>query len=377
MALVNLDLDKKTRDMITFYFREYYKNYAVFDIPQINRREFGVGFSKKINARHLSFQTTEEFRKYLVTNVPFYVSHSAAYYEFPEARPIEKKHWLGADLIFDMDLAGGKYELYSNFEKIHDEVIRLVNDFLSNDFGIAKQYIFPVFSGSKGFHVHIRDKRFRLLGSNERREIVDYISGIGFSYLSLMNVEKIGRLQKITGPKPKDGGYPGRFARRTIEILKNNPKNILQRYYTKIKGKELVETIIRGINRGNWSFLPGREPLKLLKPVADHIAIKSIPLDASVSYDIRRLIRVPNSIHGGSGFIAKMIDIDKLESFNPFINAKMPNRSNWKIEFIEDVPSVKTEQDIEIGGYKKGQRLEMKDNEAVFYILKGSAKIIG
>jgi len=365
-------MEIKRNNKINKYLREYYTKYAKFDIPSINMREFGVGWKKKIEARHISFDTTDSFRSYMVTNVPMYVSYSGAYYEFPNAKPIERKNWLGADLIFDMDLPGGKYELYSKFGKIHDELVRLVKDFLINDFGINMSDIVPVFSGSKGFHVHVRSNKFKSLGSGERREIVDYISGIGFSYTSFMLVEKIGRSLKITGPHPNDGGYPGRFARMVVHILKTKPETILSKRYTK---PEKIGQIVRGIERGNWSFFPGKEPLNLLKPAADEVPISSIPLDASVSYDIKRLIRVPNSIHGGSGFVAAIIDKNKLESFSPFTNARMPNFEKWTIKFEEGVPKIESEH-VVIGGYKKGQTVKMPDNEAIFYVLKGSAVIL-
>lgn len=354
------------------YIRTYYKDYAKFDIPSINMREFGVGWKKKIEARHISFDTTDAFRSYMVTNIPMYVSYSAAYYEFPSARPIERKNWTCADLIFDLDLPGEKYGLYDDFEKIHYDVVRLVNDFLINDFGISENGIVPVFSGNKGFHVHVRSDKFKSLGSEERREIVDYISGIGFSYTSFMIIEKIGRSLKITGPNTKDGGYPGRFARTVVNILRTKPEIILKKKRTK---KEKIEQIIKGIERGNWSFFPGKEPLNLLKPAAEDVPIKSIPLDAGVSYDIKRLIRVPNSIHGGSGLVATIIDRKKLESFNPFIDARMPHIDDWTIKFKEDVPKIQTEG-VTIGGYNKGQTIKMNDNEAIFYVLKDSATVL-
>jgi len=363
------------KNKVREYIRGYYKDKMIISVPSINRREFGVGFRKKIEARHISFETTDAFRSYLVTNTPMYVSYSVAYYEFPEARPIEKKKWLGADLIFDMDLSGGKYDIYTKFSQIHDEVVRLVKDFLVNDFGIDIGDITSVFSGSKGFHVHVRNDKFKSLGSEERREIVDYISGIGFSHTSFMTSEKIGRLQRISGPTPNDGGYPGRFARMTIKTLSENPKVILGNRYSKEKIDTMANQIIKGISRGNWSFIPGKNPIKTLEPVAKNIPITSIPLDASVSYDIKRLIRVPNSIHGGSGLIATVIRNDKLESFNPFIHARMPHMENWHVRFTEDIPKIRID-DITIGGFGKGDKVKLPDNEAIFYVLKGSATIL-
>ena len=68
-------------------FSEYYEG-AQFPIPGIEKREFGFGNVKKIDARHLNFASEGEFRRYLVTNTPMFVSHSTAYYDFPAATPM-------------------------------------------------------------------------------------------------------------------------------------------------------------------------------------------------------------------------------------------------------------------------------------------------
>ena len=127
--------------MIKKIFAEYYAT-ADIRIPEIERREFGIGNKKKIDARHLNFANVSDFRKYLCTNTPMFVSHSTAYYEFPGMTPIQKKRWLGADLVFDLDIhAEGKYAVYSKLEEMKDDVTRLVNDFIMGDFGISKEHV--------------------------------------------------------------------------------------------------------------------------------------------------------------------------------------------------------------------------------------------
>ena len=69
------------------------------------RREFGFGgWEKKIEFRHMAFRSAEDLRMALVRDRPLYVSASSAYYEYPDARPMPRKHWLGADLVFDLDV---------------------------------------------------------------------------------------------------------------------------------------------------------------------------------------------------------------------------------------------------------------------------------
>jgi DNA primase small subunit len=217
--------DDATRRFLRSLFSEYYAKQAKFFIPALEKREFGIGNIKKIDARHLNFSNEQEFRNYLVTNTPFFVSHSAAYYERPGATPQDRKGWLGADLIFDLDLhAEGKYGVYSVLDKVKQDVIRLRDEFLVGDFGIAKNETAIVFSGNRGYHIHIRDKAYWDLGPEERRELGDYINGIGLDYTKFFTEEEIpGRkFSKIMGPKPTDYGYRGRFARAVVKLIERS-----------------------------------------------------------------------------------------------------------------------------------------------------------
>ena len=143
-------MDSNERQFILKKFSAYYSG-ANIQIQSINQREFGFGNIKKIDARHLSFGSSEAFRTYLMTNTPFFVSHSAAYYERPDATPMERKGLIGADVIFDLDLhAEGKYGVYPMLGKVKDDAIRLIEDFLVVDFGISKKIWFLFSQGIAG-----------------------------------------------------------------------------------------------------------------------------------------------------------------------------------------------------------------------------------
>jgi len=153
------------QDFIYRKFRDYYSRVEVKAPSQIEQREFGVGKDKKIDSRHLMFKSQDKLNFYLRSAVPFYISYSAAYYEFPDARPMPNKHWLGSDLVFDLDTT----DLDLSCDHPHDmvckkcmrqitiECSRLVNQFLRKDFGFKKDKMRVVFSGNRGFHVHVFD----------------------------------------------------------------------------------------------------------------------------------------------------------------------------------------------------------------------------
>lgn len=350
-------------------FASYYQN-ADINIPGIEQREFGFGNIKKIEARHLNFTNVTEFKRYLATNTPLFVSHSTAYYEFPGATPIQKKQWKCADLVFDLDIhAEGKYGAYAKLDEVKGDLVRLVNDFLISDFGINKQEIAMVFSGNRGYHVHVRDPAFLAIGGEERRELVDYVMGQGLDYNQFFTVADNKRL---VGPRPDESGYRGRLARGVIQLVNDKPTAIT-RVFAKDKNREFF---ISGINEGNWSKTSLRfdDLVKRLKIVADGLPIHSVDTDVGVTKDLSKLIRVPNSIHGETGLIAKIVrDID---AFNPWKDAIVKGKEDVRIKFIEDVPELKHVFGG-IGPFKNDEKYEFRQHIAMFFVCKGSAVFEG
>lgn len=74
-------------------FKEYYSKHKICAPEEIGKREFGIGtFDKpKIASRHKAFRSEAELNNYLKLEAPVYISYSAAYYEFPQNQPMEKK----------------------------------------------------------------------------------------------------------------------------------------------------------------------------------------------------------------------------------------------------------------------------------------------
>lgn len=371
---VQNNMDPNERQFVLKKFSAYYSN-ANIQIPSINQREFGFGNIKKIDARHLSFGSSDAFRTYLVTNTPLFVSHSAAYYERPDATPMERKGILGADLIFDLDLhAEGKYGVYPMLEKVKEDAVRLIEDFIVSDFGISKKEIVLVFSGNRGYHIHVRDQAYFGLGSDERRELAEYANGIGLNYLNFFDVSGPKRALRIIGPKESDSGYRGRFAKAVIHAI--NEKT--QTFSRKFSNIEERERFTNGIKEGNWSKTSVSDILERLKPIAEQLPIRSIGVDTSVTQDIARLIRVPNSIHGETGLVARTVELANVDSFNPLDDALAfgtNSNSLLTIEFIEDVPQLNFAKSS-FGPFKKGEKRELVESLSMFFVLKGSAKVI-
>ena len=359
-------MEQELKKKILSRFSEYYKS-SELDVPSVEKREIGVGFDKKIDARHYSFETLEAFRNHLVYNTPFFVSYSAAYYEIPSATPIEKKGWQGADLIFDLDaeMKTG-LKIYKELENVKQDAIRLVEEFIVPDFGLSKKNIVYVFSGNRGYHIHIRDKEVFGLGAQERREIVDYIRGVGLDYRKFFYEGE--RAGQIYGPKSDSWGYKGRFVRKMLKTLGENPSSI----YRGFKKEDVKKNFLKGIDDGNWSRSPVKDIVQRMGKIASEIPLYSVNADAAVTYDVKKLIRVPNSIHGSTGLIAKKID--RIEKFDPLKDALAFEKEKVNIEGIHEV------QDFEFGGesveLKKGEKKEVGESLGLFLTLKGAANLV-
>jgi len=64
----------------------------------------------------------------------------------------------------------------------------------------------------------------------------------------------------------------------------------------------------------------------LVRAIAERVtAEQTAPIDEPVTTDVRRLIRLPGSIHGGSGLLVCPLDRDAIDDFDPLTDA-VPER---------------------------------------------------
>lgn len=354
-------------------FRQYYAATKPTLPDRFGRREFGFMFwSAGIVQRHLGFSREDDLRGFLETRVPAHVYYSSAYYEKPDAPTMEEKGWLGADLIFDLDadhIPGAKTMTYPQMlEAVRLRIGKLYDAFLVEDFGFDEHKMRLVFSGGRGYHIHVCDERVWSLGSHERREIVDWITSKG---LDLGNVFKEhvfdarefkGRLytkrQVVMADPTKDVGWPRKIVRGLMELAKQlepMDRGAAIAFLSSFEGvarkdaEGLWENLfanrsrtgprVRGIDR----LLETRkiETLsdKNVKLIVDivtqlqHVRLdeyQGVPLegitprgetDEPVTSDIKRLIRMPSSLHGKTGLAVVPLTRDGLDGFRPLRDA--------------------------------------------------------
>lgn len=142
--------------------------------PNFNQREFGIIKDGRM-WRHLAFSNVNKLRTFLIEKRPDHVYFSTAKYDSPGEKDmtIKRQGWLGSDLIFDID------NDHLEIPTLGEAAFHLLqlNEILKKKFGLKD--LTMVFSGSRGYHIHVRDECIQDLNGNERGQIVEYIDQFG------------------------------------------------------------------------------------------------------------------------------------------------------------------------------------------------------
>jgi DNA primase small subunit len=363
-------------------FRKYYNEVKVLPPSELQAREFAFMLSgRKGMWRHIGFRDEGGMRRFLSDNVPPHSYYSTAYYTDPAGPTMEKKGWLGADLIFDLDAdhikGADKMTFTEMLAEVKREFTKLLESFILGDFGFDPDKVEVVFSGGRGYHAHITDERVRKLGSHERREIVDYISGTGLDYDWAMPKEPF-QTKKFRGhvsvkyrrqlPTRASGGWRGKLL-GGMEVLRKDvgamERAAALKYLSSVEGigsktaeglyAELFEGKAgsRGIDRMLSEnrievFSDERLLNAFVKLVQQKVKVElEGEADEPVTSDIKRLIRLPGSLHAKTGLVSLPMTIDQLKGFDPFTDA---------------LPSTLTDAPVRLKGLKEASfRLRGQD----------------
>ena len=399
-------MNDQTRQFLRDRFREYYAERRVSAPPELISREWGFIFYDETPGvamrRHKAFNSEGELNDYLASMAPAHAYHSAAYYQYPQAPTMLEKKWLGADLIFDLDadhLPGVKDMSYSEMlANVKKEIIRLIDEFLVDDLGFREQDMDIVFSGGRGYHVHVRDERVRTLKSPERREIVDYLLGTGLD-IDHMFVRATAIVEGQKGAKTTgiwrirgfdDGtgyGWNRRVARFIADKLgrigalpDREAKDYLKQFgleskqATPLLKKIRDPAVLQGIREKGLLELSGNLEPFLKGMLGGTIEEFKVDLagktDEPVTADVKRLIRLPGSVHGGSSFRVVPLDRKEHENFNPLEDAIIFSDSPVRV-------LVTRPMEAEVKGklYRVSEGVgRLPENVAMFLMCRGCAE---
>ena len=331
-------MEERTRAYLRGRFGDHYRRSEVTTPPAANEREWGhvpwTSGTGTTMIRHKSLLDLGVLGDFLARERPRHVYFSAGRYRDPGANSMGEKGWRGSDLVFDLDAdhlpsVDPTEDSYAEMLAACKDALNRLLSFLEADFGFENLTV--VFSGGRGYHVHVRDAGVHELDREERREVVDYVRGRGLDFDRLVRTEQRGA---VTGRALETaGGWGQRTHQRLLafvdELLSMDESDALARLqeYDGI-GEGRAETIY-GVARNNREALEagnvevgGPGVRRLVDVVArETVAAENAPIDEPVTTDINRLIRLPGSLHGGSGLAVRHIDRDALAAFDPLVDA--------------------------------------------------------
>jgi DNA primase small subunit len=290
--------------------------------------------------RHNALLDLGDFDDFLARERPQHVYFSAGRYDDPGAGSMSEKNWQGSDLIFDLDadhlpsVTLGEDTYAEMLGECKAALERLLS-FLERDFGFRDLEI--VFSGGRGYHVHVRDRGVQKLDRGARREIVDYVRGTGLRFEALLESEAVGGSAGRKSPARKrtfetTGGWSARAHRRLLayvdELLAAEEESALGRLQALDGvGEKRAKAILRAARENYGQLEAGNVDVHpavfgLARQLADEVVEHdNAPIDEPVTTDTNRLIRLPGSLHGGSGLAVRRIDREELKGFDPLVEA--------------------------------------------------------
>ena len=379
------ELDSNSRFLFKL-FRRYYRSFTPYMPDRFTKKEFGfIPFGKTMQ-RHMSFCSPEDLKTYMLSKVPSHSYYSTAYYRYPSKPVMESKEWMGAELIFDLDadhLAGADQMTYSEMMiQIRREMIALVDDYLYSDLGFSENQVHICFSGGRGYHAHVRSDDIYTLGTNERRELVDYISCAGLDmewvfpfqqYVagsrSLGNGNSVSNVRRYRLiPGPEEGGWKRKMRRALKDICQTieeeDPKTVKKKYRSVKSQDSSIARLGDHLRKcGDDMFVKNSmvdlDPFEqeiLFKALGDVAPTLSSEVDKPVTPDIKRLIRLPGSLHGKTGLRVTPITRSQLTDFDPLQSAvpevytddpvKVTMRNDMSLNMLGENMSLKGETEV-------------------------------
>lgn len=148
---------------------DYYTKAPLYQPTFFDKREFGI-IKNGVFIRHMGFKNINKLRSYLINEEPEHVYFSVAKYEHPDIydMQVKKKYWIGSDLVFDID---NDHLEIQTIEEARKQALKL-KSILIDKFNFKK--IMFVFSGGRGFHIHILDECIQDFNNDERKDIADF-----------------------------------------------------------------------------------------------------------------------------------------------------------------------------------------------------------
>ncbi len=305
-------------DRKSFYENEWNaSNLPNFIKSTIEKREFAfdIGGSGP-NDRYNQFSNLDDLKKYIKTKYPYAIYSSVSFYDYPKKR----EGWQGAELVFDIDakdlpIKSCECRSPNICEKCLQDAKHIalsVLKLLKDDFDLKDIHL--IYSG-RGYHIRVQDREVYPI--EDRNYILDYI-------LASDNKDFIKNPQNLF----TTFGYSKVYRERLKFVIKNLKKEDLRkegfasgRIEKFIQNREdIIESLDkRDVSKFQKAISLGEKTLDKLFSLVSRINAQLV--DARVTVDVKRILRLPTSLHSKVSMVCT--HINSIENFNP-LNQAIP-----------------------------------------------------
>jgi DNA primase small subunit len=305
--------------------RRYYRDeWNVNDLPDfirkdLSKREFGFDhLGRGPNDRYRVFKTPDMLKRFMRYRSPFAAYCSVAFYN----KPRKRGEWLKSELVFDVDAKDVPVRSCgcdSVCEICLDEARQIVAgliDTLKQDLGLKNIHV--IYSG-RGYHIRILDETAMGLDSEGRSQVLKYVVGAeppkNKYFMEDESGQKPYELEHFSIPL----GYPAVFTKRIkYAILHLNGTEKMEEVNPKLmkdvlKYREMVQ-------KDEWGLFKNKiGPIRYRNLVEGISKLNMGLVDAKVSIDLKRILRMPTSLH--SKVSMRCMEVKNIETFDPLKKA--------------------------------------------------------
>ena len=304
--------------------RQYYREeWSENDLPDfiatdLKKREFGFDHNGTgPNDRYKVFSGKDALRKFMRYKAPFAAYVSIAFYNNPRRR----EDWLKAEYVFDVDAKDipiRSCQCDGVCEVCLGEALEIVNgliDTLDSDLGLKNIHL--IYSG-RGYHIRILDEEMMSANSELRSEVLKYVAGAEVPKSQFMNSEVSNQSFNF-----EHFSIPVGYHRLFTDKLKFNVQHLVGN--EKIEGinPKLMKDIMSSrhyLENDNWGYFKKDIGPRRYKNLVEAMArVNLATIDAKVSIDLKRILRLPSSLH--SKVSMKCMEVKNRETFDPFSKA--------------------------------------------------------
>jgi DNA primase small subunit len=326
-----------------FPFRQIFQwlNHSPAPSTDFSHREIAFTLDQGQYVRYQSYATADSFKKDVLKLNPSRFEIGPVYSANPRDRKMIAKSAfkpISKEMVFDIDLTDydpirtccSDKDICNRCWKFITVAINIMDEALREDFGF--EHVLWVYSGRRGAHAWVCDRRARELDDSSRRAVASYLQIIGKGERGkLVNLRRpfhphVSRsfdiLKRTFGRSILEEQDPWRTPESTEKLLKLIPD------------KELATAL-----RRKWedADVSSTQKWKDIDVVAKHGTIKKLDagalleskqdiiieymyprLDIEVSRHMIHLLKSPFCVHPGTGRVCVPIDPAHADSFDPF-----------------------------------------------------------